>query len=105
MRAQFLSVLLVLSAVPALAAGDPDAARGLIVEHCADCHVVPGYSESSPPTGLEAPTFQAIANDGAVDTDERIRAFLEKPHWPMTGFILSPSDIDNIIAYLATLRK
>jgi mono/diheme cytochrome c family protein len=104
MRAKLLSAVLSLAAVPALAAGDPDAARGLVVEHCADCHVIPGYSQSPPATGLEAPAFEAIANDRAVYSEERLRASLQKPHWPMTGFILSPSDIDDIIAYLATLR-
>lgn len=102
MRAKLLSAVLSLAAVPALAAGDPDAARGLVVEHCADCHAVPG--QNPPATGLEAPAFAAIANDRADYTEERLRASLQKPHWPMTGFILSPSDIDDIIAYLATLR-
>ena len=105
MRATLLSALLGLSAVPALAAGDPDAARGLVVEHCADCHAIPGYSDSPPETGLEAPAFEAMANESTAHAEERTRDFLQKPHWPRTGLILSPSDIDNIIAYLATLRR
>jgi mono/diheme cytochrome c family protein len=105
MRAKLLSALLCLAAVPALAAGDPDAVRGLLVERCADCHAVPGYRTSTPATGLPAPAFKVMANEPEVYPEERLRAFLQRPHWPMSGFILSPSDIDNILAYLTTLRQ
>ncbi len=104
MRARFLSLLFCLSAVPALAGGDPDAVKGLLAERCAECHEIPGYSPTKPPTGLPARAFTKIANDPA-HTEEGVRTFLQKPHWPMSGFILSPLDIDNILAYLATLRK
>jgi mono/diheme cytochrome c family protein len=104
MRATFVSAFLSLSAAPALAAGDPDAIKGLLADHCAVCHAIPGFSANPPAAGLAAPAFETIANDPAVYTEERLRAFLKKPHWPMTGFILSPSDTDNLIAYLTTLR-
>jgi mono/diheme cytochrome c family protein len=104
MRAMFLSAFLCLSAAPAMAAGDPNAVKGLLADHCADCHAIPGYSAGRSAAGVAAPAFQAIADDPAVYTEERLRAFLQKPHWPMTGFVLSPSDVDNILAYLTTLR-
>jgi mono/diheme cytochrome c family protein len=102
MPTRLLSALLVLSSTPVLAAGDPDAAKGLLVEYCADCHALPDHP--APATGLPAPSFTTIAEDPDVYTEERLRASLAKPHWPMGGLILSPSDIDNILAYLATLR-
>jgi mono/diheme cytochrome c family protein len=105
MRATFFSAFLGLLAAPAFAAGDPDAIKGLFADHCSVCHAIPGYSASPPAAGLAAPAFEAIANDPAVYTEERLRAFLQKPHWPMTGMILSPSDIDNFNAYLTTLRR
>jgi hypothetical protein len=37
--------------------------------------------------------------------EQRLPALLEKPHWPITAFMLSPSDIDTILAYLATLLR
>lgn len=104
MRSKLLAAFLGLLAAPALAAGDPDAVRGLLADRCADCHAVPGYSAGTPNTGLPAPSFQAMADDAAVYTEERVRAFLQEPHWPMTGFVLSPADVDNILAYLETLR-
>jgi len=103
MLARLLSALLALSSLPALAAGDPDAAKGLLAERCADCHALPG--QEPPATGLPAPAFELMANDPAGYPEERLRSFLQQPHWPMTAFILSPSDIDNILAYLATLRQ
>lgn len=104
MCARTLVALLALASCPAWAAGNPDAARGLLADRCAACHAIPGYGDQQTTSGLPAPDFLAIANDQAVYTEERLRNFLRKPHWPMAGFILSPSDIDNILAYLATLR-
>ena len=104
MRATLLSVVLTLSALPALAAGDPDAVKGLLADHCSACHDIPVAGAKQPATGLPAPPFTVIANDPDAYPDARLRTFLQKPHWPMTGFTLSPIDIDNILAYLATLR-
>ncbi len=104
MRTTFLAAFLTFVAGPGLAAGDPDAVKGLLADQCADCHAIPGYSDSKPATGLPAPSFKVMANDPTIYTEERLRAFLQKPHWPMTGFILSPSDVDNILAYLTTLQ-
>jgi mono/diheme cytochrome c family protein len=103
MPGKLLIVMLCLSAVPALAAGDPDAIKGLLAEHCSQCHAIPGFP--APDTGLSAPAFTTIANDPTSYPEKQLRTFLQKPHWPMTAFILSPSDIDNILAYLATLRQ
>ena len=57
MRAKFLCALLCLAVLPAL---------GLLVERCADCHAVPGYSTSTPATGLPAPAFKVMANDPEI---------------------------------------
>lgn len=103
MLPRLLSVLCALSAAPALAAGDPDAIKGLLAERCADCHASPGRG-ASPATGLPAPSFTTIANDPDVYPEERLRAFVQQPHWPMTAFILSRSDINNVLAYVAVLR-
>lgn len=83
-------------------AGNPDAAKGLVAEHCSECHAVPGYSAQGLPT-VEAPSFQAIADAPGTYTEHRLRRFLRQPHWPMEQFRLSPRDIDNIVAYLKSL--
>lgn len=98
-----MALIVAIGLGPAHAAGDPDKAKGMLVEHCADCHAIPGYSDQGLPT-LEAPPFQAIADDPKSYTEQRLRLFLRQPHWPMGQFRLSPGDIDNIVAYLAALR-
>jgi len=93
----------VIVAAPELkAAGDPNKAKGLMVEHCSGCHVVPGYDSEGLPT-VEAPSFQDMADDPSTYTEQRLRTFLLKPHWPMEQFRLSPSDIDSIVAYVRSL--
>ncbi len=90
------------SAGPAKAAGDADQAKGIIAEHCTDCHEVPGYGKGGGAT-LEAPPLQVFAADSATYTEERLRASLRQPHWPMGQFRLSATDIDNILAFIAEL--
>lgn len=87
----------------ASAAGDANQAKGIIAEHCADCHAVPGYGEGGGPA-IEAPPLQAFAVDPTTYTEERLRASLRQPHWPMGQFRLSATDIENILAFIAQLR-
>ena len=89
----------------AAAAGDPDAATGLIADKCTSCHEVPGYKARFDRAHLGAPTFETIAKTPGVYTPARLRMFLQKPHWPMTQFVLSLSDIDNILAFIERLRR
>lgn len=85
------------------AAGNANAVKGLVADHCSSCHEVPGIPDSGLPT-LDAPPFATIAEDRATYPDARIRRFLQEPHWPMEQFSLSPSDIENLIAYFDSLR-
>lgn len=103
--AALLVISALLPAAAAQAAGDPNAAKGLIVEHCLSCHDVPGYQSSQPAPALDMPSFQAFADDPDRYTEERLRTFLRRPHWPMTQFRLSKSDIDNILAFIESLRR
>lgn len=89
--------------VGALAAGNSDAAKGIIVKHCISCHEVPGFSNEALPT-VEAPSLAAVANDPETYNEARLWQFLQQPHWPMTQFRLSPSDIDNLLAFITSLR-
>lgn len=102
-------VLLLLSCawVPAgtaLAEGNAEAAKSLISERCTACHEVPGLEPRFEKAEVNAPAFQMIADDSNTYTDQRLRDFLQSPHWPMTQFILSPSDVDNVIAFIHSLR-
>ncbi|HIP79782.1 MAG TPA: hypothetical protein EYH07_15130 [Kiloniellaceae bacterium] len=100
--AVFASLALMAPAAGMAAGGAADAAKGLVVQYCIDCHAVPGHSAEGTPA-VEAPPFQAIADDPQTYSEARLRSFLSQPHWPMGQFQLSPSDIDNIVAYLKAL--
>lgn len=91
---------------PIAAAGaSPDDAKSIVVQHCVKCHEVPGYSAADAgSSSIGAPPFASLANNPRVYTPQRLRNFLRAPHWPMTQFILSDSDIDNLLAYFASLR-
>ncbi|MDP6706264.1 MAG: hypothetical protein QF893_07980 [Alphaproteobacteria bacterium] len=100
-----LSLPVLVLALPALAQGDPNAARGVVVEHCIACHEVPGYKPDRARPSVEAPAFQEIADDAETYTRSRLEDFLRRPHHPMTEYLLSPRDIDNLIAFIEGLRK
>ena len=99
-----VAALAALPVVPVRAAGNPDAARGIVADHCSVCHQVPGFPMSGTHSKLMAPPFRTIANQPAVYPEESLRSFLRRPHYPMTKFVLSPSDIDNLIAFIESLR-
>ena len=98
----FLSAFALISAGTAAAAGDANQAKGIIAEHCADCHAVPGYGQGGGPA-IEAPPLQVFAADPTTYTEERPRASLRQPHWPMGQFRLSATDIENLLAFIAEL--
>lgn len=70
----------------------------VVVERCAACHVATEFHDDD--TGIDAPRFSDIRANPEVYTAERLRAYLADPHWPMSQFVLSPKDIDGIVAYL-----
>ena len=98
-------------AASARAAGDPDAAKGLVADHCVACHRVPGYEPrfrgrgQGPTPAVQAPSFEAIARDPSKYTAKRLRAHLRKPPWPMRGFVFSARDIENLVAFIEALRR
>jgi mono/diheme cytochrome c family protein len=102
-----LGAAALLALLPAMAEGaaaaDPNAVKGLVADNCSRCHFVPPYSKSGLKS-LNAPPFKEIANNPGVYTEARIRTFLQKPHYPMEPIILSRRDIDNLVAFIHTLR-
>ena len=64
------------------AAGDADAAKGLLAEHCVACHRIPGYTRPEGVAELGAPPFLVIARAPNKYPEPRLRASLRRPHWP-----------------------
>lgn len=92
---------------PAGAQTPPDMARrgrALIETWCLQCHALSTPASSvGGATSSGAPAFTAIARDPAW-TPERTRAFLLRPHQPMPPLELSSLEIDEVLAYLASVR-
>jgi mono/diheme cytochrome c family protein len=68
---------------------------------CAECHAVKPGAVRSPFD--HAPTFQTIAQTPGM-TPMAIRVWLRSAHHEMPNIMLAPDEIDNVIAYLQTLK-
>lgn len=91
---------LTLAAAGSALAADPDAGRAFATQACARCHVV----ASGVGSGTDgAPAFMSVAN--AKDQSEaKLTAFLTRPHGRMPDFVLTRREIENVVAYIMTLR-
>jgi len=67
---------------------------------CAACHTVSARS----PGRDTAPPFSAIARNRAFDRDKLIQV-LADPHPPMPKIHLSRQQLDDVIAYIHSLRQ
>ena len=97
------AVTLALLASEAKAEGEANAAKAIVQEHCVACHEVPGYESERITPAIEALSFPEMAADPSTYTPERLRRFLQKPHWPMGQCRLSPRDIDHLLAFIESL--
>jgi cytochrome c len=81
---------------------EPSAARGrqLAMRLCANCHLVDGSGKAAP-EGIG--TFRGIANRAGQSAD-RISNTLILPHIPMPDTQITREEIQDILAYLETLR-
>ena len=105
MKTLLLTAVLVLTLVALTLAqepaGPPDAARGkaLAGRWCGACHLVQlGL------TTIDPPPFAAIANDPSK-TSGYLRHFLVSEHKDMPPIQLTPLQVEDIIAYLGTMKK
>ncbi len=99
------AAVLIAASGPVRAEGDAKAATPIVAEYCTACHVIPGFKPRFEKANVDAPDFQKMADEPDVYTHERLKAFLSKPHFPMTKYILSSSDIENLVAFIESLRK
>jgi mono/diheme cytochrome c family protein len=77
-----------------------DAARGaqLAQTWCANCHIVGSGSQRQVQVG--PPSFHEISSLSS----DRLRTFLVKRHPPMPDMSLSRSEMDDLIAYIKSLK-
>lgn len=67
---------------------------------CANCHVIGSGSQQTTQQG--PPSLKAIAKSGM--TPDQLRTFLSSPHGKMPDLSLSRAEIDDLIAYINSLR-
>ena len=92
-----LSGTLVIADGSVRAAGDPVSGKDIASRWCAQCHLDGGRARDA------APPLPAIARDVSW-TDDRLAAFLTKPHGGVRGFSFSRQEIDNLVAYIRSLE-
>jgi cytochrome c len=95
-------LLLRVQAASGAAAGQEAASRGhsLAQAWCSSCHAVEKFAI---PLEQRAPAFTAIAAMKSM-TPLAIRVFLQSSHEPMPNFILKKQDIDDLTAYITSLK-
>lgn len=102
MTKTMIAAMIVMAVTSPVAANAADADRGRAIaqQWCASCHIVaPGQAGAD-----SAPAFASIANDPARSPGA-LRAWLSNPHPPMPNLALSRGEIDDIVAYLESLRR
>jgi mono/diheme cytochrome c family protein len=95
-------LLLRVQAASGAAPGQIDATRGheLAQAWCSSCHAVEKFAV---PSDRRAPAFTAIAAMPSM-TPLAIKVFLQSSHEPMPNFILKAQDIDDLAAYITSLK-
>lgn len=82
--------------------GDPRLGRELALDICVQCHEIEaGERDGRLP---DPPAFQNLADDPAM-TALALRVFLHTPHANMPNLILSDADVDDIVAYIHSLKS
>jgi len=98
-RNWFLGGALVVLSMGQAEAGDPMAGEVLAEVWCSSCHDISGDDSASD----AAPTFYAVMNIEKRSTEFLI-GWLLNPHGAMPDPNLSRSEIDDVVAYIETLR-
>ena len=75
--------------------------RQVAASICANCHEI---SPTNYPTTVIGPKFDDIANLPST-TVLSLKVFLRSSHNRMPNFILSNDDMDNVIAYILSLKR
>jgi cytochrome c len=82
--------------------GDAAAGRRLAQRWCSECHQMdgkPGRVDSH----IEAPNFVEIAKEPSI-TPLSLRVFFQSSHQNMPDFHISPSQADDLTAYVLSLK-
>lgn len=81
--------------------GNPESGRVYAMNLCTGCHSVELETAG---TGRFAPDFTAVAKQRST-TAGSLKAFLRSDHERMPNFNLKPTEIDDVVAYILSLRR
>ena len=81
--------------------GDAEYGRGLAIRWCSSCHLVTANQENAK---ADAPPFTTIAQSPNFNADRLSRLMLA-PRPNMAKLSLSRSAVDDIAAYIVSLKK
>jgi cytochrome c len=94
--------ILLMLGVQAAEAADTATGLALARKLCVNCHTVePGAVKAEVIAGV--PSFTAIA-DKPGQTEDKLKTFMLSPHPPMPQVQLTTHDLDNLAAYILTLK-
>ena len=80
--------------------GDPGAGAAYAQQVCAKCHAIDRTGISPE---LTAPIFKDVANTPGM-TETALTVWLRTSHPTMPNIIVEPADMDNVIAYILSLK-
>lgn len=87
--------------LPLTAHADAAAGERLARQWCINCHVLGGAAAAGTTVPQGPPSFPTIAQH--LDAGA-LRAFLSHPHKPMPDLSLTRAEIDDLVAYIETLK-
>lgn len=102
LNALVLAALLCLSPAEAATLGNVEAGQHYAKTQCAQCHSIVPDGNTSP--NASAPPFQAIADTKGM-TRTALFVFFRSPHATMPNLIVRGDDLDNVIAYILSLKS
>lgn len=106
-----LAVAATLLPLPTEAAGNAVRGRATAIQDCSACHQVTAAQGQPEPTlnpdsgeQIAPPSFFAIGAKYAGNT-KALRDFIHAPQYPMKEQDFRPQDLDDIVAYILSLKK
>jgi mono/diheme cytochrome c family protein len=106
----FVTALLLGTTANAQGVGDPQAGQRIAGQLCASCHAimlgegVDPHPDPLPFDRHEALPFEDIANTPGI-TAMALFAWLSTSHPTMPNILLEKEDMQNVVAYILTLKK
>jgi mono/diheme cytochrome c family protein len=79
---------------------DAAAGEAYAEQVCAQCHAIHRTGLSPEPA---APPFRNVAATPGI-TETALRVWLSTSHPTMPNIVVEPQDMDNVIAYISTLK-